>query len=221
VADSSDASVIGTDLGDLQESRVPPNLSFLVDNANQWSWERDRFDYIYIRSVVGGIQSWPELCQHAFYSLQDDGFLEFTDFHLPPPPDDWMPGPSGGPTWTDKLRMLEESEGIDFGIMADRRCARGLEEAGFKIVRETQDRLVLDVNNPEQKAMSRVLLRVLLSRLGAVYARMLQADGIPSDAALDAVMGLETKIREQAQAEPINITRYVGPVLMWRTADGK
>ena len=57
------ALVIGTDLSPIQPTWVPPNLSFEIsDCCEEWSYEKDSFDFIHIRGLYGSVADWS-----AFY----------------------------------------------------------------------------------------------------------------------------------------------------------
>jgi len=47
--------------------RVPPNVKFEIDDAEQpWTWAENFFDYIHLRTMVAGIRNWERLYQQAF-----------------------------------------------------------------------------------------------------------------------------------------------------------
>src|ERR1700759_2500089 len=55
------ASVIGTDIAGVQPQWVPPNCQFQVDDAEeQWTFQKNSFDYIHLRDLYHAIRNWPK-----------------------------------------------------------------------------------------------------------------------------------------------------------------
>lgn len=53
----------GTDI----VARVPPNVSFLIDDAeSEWEWPEGTFDMVHIRYLNGGISDWGALFAEAY-----------------------------------------------------------------------------------------------------------------------------------------------------------
>lgn len=60
----------------LKHPRVPPNLEFQIDDAEDiWTFH-DQFDYIHIRSLAGAIGDWKRLFQQAHQHLKPGGWIE-------------------------------------------------------------------------------------------------------------------------------------------------
>ncbi|RPA81044.1 S-adenosyl-L-methionine-dependent methyltransferase [Ascobolus immersus RN42] len=71
-----DCKVIGTDLAPIQTNYVPPNLSFEVDDYElEWVY-KEKFDYIHIRYLMGGVKDWPTLFKKAYDFLNPGGYIE-------------------------------------------------------------------------------------------------------------------------------------------------
>jgi hypothetical protein len=68
------ASVIGIDLSPIQTNWVPPNLKFMVDDAeSEWLYPQNFFDYIHTRHTIQAFHNWPVLFERAFaYVLPSD-----------------------------------------------------------------------------------------------------------------------------------------------------
>jgi SAM-dependent methyltransferase len=61
------AQVIGIDLSPIQPTWVPPNVQFIVDDAeSDWMFSEDSFDYIHIRGLLGSIKDWPKLLKQCY-----------------------------------------------------------------------------------------------------------------------------------------------------------
>lgn len=78
------AEVIGTDLSPIQPSWVPPNLRFLVDDAESpWLYSSSRpFDFIHARDLGGAIANWPRLLRQAYEHLRPGGWVELQEFEV-------------------------------------------------------------------------------------------------------------------------------------------
>lgn len=72
VADQyENANIIGVDLSPIQTNWVPPNLKFMVDDAeSEWLYPANHFDYIHTRHTIQAFHHWPVLFERAFkYAL--------------------------------------------------------------------------------------------------------------------------------------------------------
>jgi SAM-dependent methyltransferase len=62
-----EADVTGIDLSPIQPNWTPPNVSFLVDDAeSEWLYKPGTFDYIHIRHMTSSIRDWPKLLAQAY-----------------------------------------------------------------------------------------------------------------------------------------------------------
>ncbi|KAK0381905.1 methyltransferase domain-containing protein [Colletotrichum limetticola] len=84
-----EAEVIGIDLSPpLAESRVPPNVTFEVDDIEEpWTFSLP-FDYIHSRMMTSSISDWRRLLRNAFDNLTPGGYLELQEMDLKPQSDD-------------------------------------------------------------------------------------------------------------------------------------
>jgi SAM-dependent methyltransferase len=76
--------VVGTDLSPIQPSWVPPNLRFIVDDAESpWLFNTSRpFDFIHVRDLGGAIADWPRLLRQAHEHLRPGGWVELQEFEV-------------------------------------------------------------------------------------------------------------------------------------------
>ncbi|KAF2690629.1 S-adenosyl-L-methionine-dependent methyltransferase [Lentithecium fluviatile CBS 122367] len=77
--DHPSATVIGTDLSPIQPTSVPPNCSFLIDDADQEWLFHNKFDFIHLRAMVAAIKDWDRLFEQAYTqhsNLKPGGYLE-------------------------------------------------------------------------------------------------------------------------------------------------
>lgn len=60
------ASVLGIDLSPIQPDWLPPNVRFIVDDAESpWLYPRNHFDYIHSRHTVMALKDWMKLFRRA------------------------------------------------------------------------------------------------------------------------------------------------------------
>ncbi|KAF4851779.1 Secondary metabolism regulator LAE1 [Colletotrichum siamense] len=75
------AEIIGNDLSATQETWVPPNVRFEVDDVES-PWVGRSYDYIFCRSMAGAIADWPKLVNNIFANTNPGGWAEFQDWDL-------------------------------------------------------------------------------------------------------------------------------------------
>jgi len=75
------AQVIGNDLSPIQPANVPPNLTFVVDDIEDyWGYEKVPFDYVHARYLAASIRDWPGLVRQAFRNIKPGGWVEFQEW---------------------------------------------------------------------------------------------------------------------------------------------
>lgn len=58
-------------------TRIPPNLSFEIDDAEtEWSF-RARFDLIHFQNLNGGIRDWPRLLSQIYEYVKNPSIVSF------------------------------------------------------------------------------------------------------------------------------------------------
>ncbi|KAK3675896.1 hypothetical protein LTR78_004088 [Recurvomyces mirabilis] len=78
-----EAEVIGIDLSPGQPTLVPPNLKFIIDDAEDlWIYDQT-FDYIHARLMAGCFADWQNFFRQAYQNLEPGGWLELQDYGLP------------------------------------------------------------------------------------------------------------------------------------------
>ncbi len=61
------AEVVGVDLSPIQPRWVPPNVRFVVDDAEDaWVYGDGVFDLVHARHMGGSIKDWPKLLSQAY-----------------------------------------------------------------------------------------------------------------------------------------------------------
>ncbi|KAF7173847.1 hypothetical protein CNMCM5623_006108 [Aspergillus felis] len=75
------SQVLGVDLRPGGSSSDVPNCTFAAaDVQGNWDWlPTEPVDFIYIRGIVGFVDSWPDLFTRAFNCLAPGGWLEVAD----------------------------------------------------------------------------------------------------------------------------------------------
>ncbi|KAK3314866.1 methyltransferase type 12 [Apodospora peruviana] len=74
------AEITGIDLSPIQPSWVPPNVRFVVDDAEApWIAPPDSLDYVHLRNMAFVIKDWTKLFQQAFVALKPGGWIELQD----------------------------------------------------------------------------------------------------------------------------------------------
>jgi hypothetical protein len=71
-----EAEVVGIDLSPIQPTWVPPNVRFLVDDAEaDWLYVPNTLDFIHARHVCMTIKDWPRLLSQAYEYVFSASFL--------------------------------------------------------------------------------------------------------------------------------------------------
>ena len=74
------AAVVGTDLSPVQPTMVPPNLKFEIDDFEQeWTFQKDSFDFIHWRLLLASVSDYPKLFRQAFQHTKPGGYMEIHD----------------------------------------------------------------------------------------------------------------------------------------------
>ncbi|DAA74133.1 TPA_exp: Uncharacterized protein A8136_3631 [Trichophyton benhamiae CBS 112371] len=82
------AQIIGTDLSPIQPSLVPPNLSFLIDDAEaEWQFHQ-KFDLVHGRMMTGSLKDWDRFYTQCYDNITPGGYVEMQDICLPLRADD-------------------------------------------------------------------------------------------------------------------------------------
>ncbi|KAJ5801497.1 uncharacterized protein N7518_003565 [Penicillium psychrosexuale] len=131
------AEVTGTDLSPIQPSWVPPNLRFVVDDAeSQWLYSPSRpFDFIHARDLGGAIADWPRLMRQSYEHLRPGGWVELQEFEVMLKSDD--DSIRLAPALCEFLeRLTQASEAFHRPMNIAEGHRQRLVEAGFEDVRD-------------------------------------------------------------------------------------
>jgi SAM-dependent methyltransferase len=134
-----EAQVLGTDLSPIQPSFVPPNCKFEMDDFNsEWTFVKERFEFIHLRSVIGSSQDYPAIVRKAYEALRPGGWLEMSDFALPFRSDDGTMKGTQLEAWNENQVESCRKLGVDAGACTKYKAwmttqgFEGVEEKQFK-----------------------------------------------------------------------------------------
>lgn len=79
------STVLGIDLSPIQTVWVPPNLKFMVDDAEaEWLHPRNSFDLVHTRHTIQAFRNWPQIFERAFEHLKPGAWMESQELdHVP------------------------------------------------------------------------------------------------------------------------------------------
>ncbi|KAF8864026.1 UMTA methyltransferase [Acephala macrosclerotiorum] len=89
------AAILGIDLSPIQPVWVPPNVRFMVDDAeSSWLEPENFYDFVHGRHLTPAIKDFPALIRRAYNHIKPGGFLEFQEIEPFPYSDDSSLAPS-------------------------------------------------------------------------------------------------------------------------------
>ncbi|KAJ5555405.1 hypothetical protein N7535_007840 [Penicillium sp. DV-2018c] len=174
------AEVTGTDLSPIQPSWVPPNLRFVVDDAEApWLYSANRpFDFIHARDLGGAIADWPRLIRQSYENLRPGGWIELQEFEVMlRSDDDSLRLAPNLCEFLDRLTKASEAFHRPMNIAEGHR--QRLVEAGFEDVRDEVYKVPSSAwaRDPVQKEIGRYnqcsLLMAVESYSLALFTRVL------------------------------------------------
>ncbi|KAK1593813.1 TAM domain methyltransferase [Colletotrichum navitas] len=126
-----EADITGIDLSPIQPDFVPPNVHFLVDDAEvEWVYPDDSFDYIHMRHMAAFFKDWPKVLSQAYRVLKPGGWIEFQDLCWRMACDDGTMAPDYSPA--KMISFIEEGMATwGFELLSAERLPERLKAAGF------------------------------------------------------------------------------------------
>lgn len=138
-----EADVQGIDLSPIQPQWVPPNVRFIVDDAEaEWLYPEASLDYIHLRHMTSSIRDWPLLVSRAYQALKPGGWIEMQELMFDLRCDDGSLRP--GNLVADFFGNMKEgltAFGVD--LLAMRHNRQYLVDAGFVHVDEVPRKVPL------------------------------------------------------------------------------
>ncbi|KAB5516968.1 S-adenosyl-L-methionine-dependent methyltransferase [Coniochaeta sp. 2T2.1] len=131
-----EAEVVGIDLSPIQPNWLPPNVRFMVDDAEApWLFGSDTFDLVHARFVCMAIKDWPRLLNRAYDAIKPGGWIELQELRFVVQcDDDSCPQDYGYRRFTELCLEGFRTFGID--PLSMERNAELLRESGFQDVQE-------------------------------------------------------------------------------------
>ncbi|KAF2190951.1 S-adenosyl-L-methionine-dependent methyltransferase [Zopfia rhizophila CBS 207.26] len=165
-----EAEVFGTDISPIQPSWVPPNLQFVIDNAEEEWMYSGKFDLIHFQNMNACIADWPNFLKRCYDNLEPGAYLEAKETDTTSTSDD------GTYPTTCALYKLQETirnamDRIGMTMHAPANMKQWFADAGFIDVREQIFKLPFNAwpKDPELKQIGRYQLVQYLDAL-APYA---------------------------------------------------
>ncbi|KAK0377687.1 TAM domain methyltransferase [Colletotrichum limetticola] len=127
-----EADIDGIDLSPIQPGFVPPNVRFLVDDAEaDWLYPDNSVDFIHLRHMAPFIKDWPRLLRQAYSRvLKPGGWIELQELRWRFACDDDTMGPDYAPT--KMANLIEEGLGkFGFELYASETNPERLRVGGF------------------------------------------------------------------------------------------
>ncbi|KAI9836223.1 MAG: hypothetical protein M1819_001560 [Sarea resinae] len=146
----------------VDQSRVPENLKFEIDDAEDDWLYTDPFDLIHTRTLCGGIRDWPRFHKQAYKHLKPGGWIELQENEA------WFQGEGGTypkDGWTPHfLRLLDEASimaGARLNVAAEQK--QHLIDCGFVDVQDVAIPLPLSEwhDDPKMKHIGRLRGRAM------------------------------------------------------------
>ncbi|QIW99452.1 hypothetical protein AMS68_004970 [Peltaster fructicola] len=142
-----ECQVIGIDLSPGQPTLIPPNLKFVIDDAEDLWVYHNKFDYIHARLMAGSFADWPNFFRQAFElvttlkmtspmadsfrNLEPGGWLELQDYGLPVKSADGTHLKTNITKWGELLCEAARKLGRPMGSDACDLYAEQMKAAGF------------------------------------------------------------------------------------------
>ncbi|TKA68601.1 hypothetical protein B0A55_08917, partial [Friedmanniomyces simplex] len=126
-----DCEVIGIDLSPGQPTLVPPNLKFLIDDAEDVWIYNQTFSFIHARLMAGCFADWPNFFRQAYQYLEPGGWLELQDYGLPVKSGDNTHLSTDLHRWGELLCAAARNLGRPMGSDVSESYKEWMREAGF------------------------------------------------------------------------------------------
>ncbi|KAK7952284.1 uncharacterized protein PG986_008012 [Apiospora aurea] len=175
--------VRGVDLSPIQPAWIPPNVLFEIDDiAQEWTYQPNHFDFIYLRSLHGCIKDWDLFFREAYKCCKPGGWVETFHMDLRPQSDDGSVRPGMALlSMYDHLVAAGRRMGRPMDLLVHHTMERSMEAAGFVDVRETNlkkpmtgsfgDRKMREIGGFQHAALMEGLEVHPWLRVQIVYAR--------------------------------------------------
>ncbi|EEH20462.2 hypothetical protein PABG_02721 [Paracoccidioides brasiliensis Pb03] len=130
------ANILGIDLSPIQPLWVPPNVRFMVDDAEcAWLHPDNHFDFVHLRHLTSSIKDFPRLFKAAYDKLKPGGWIEIQDLYFQPQCDDGsLPADYILAKW---LQLMEEGLArFNVDLLSPTKHPGYIRDAGFTNINE-------------------------------------------------------------------------------------
>ncbi|KAK8125592.1 uncharacterized protein PG998_001351 [Apiospora kogelbergensis] len=133
------AQVRGVDLSPIQPAWIPPNVLFEIDDITQeWTYQPDHFDFIYLRSLEGCVKDWDAFFREAYKCCKPGGWVETFHSDLRAHSDDGSVRPGMAiVAMYDYLVDAGRRMGRPMDLLSQQTIMRSMRAAGFVDLQET------------------------------------------------------------------------------------
>ncbi|TKX23310.1 methyltransferase domain-containing protein 31 [Elsinoe australis] len=132
-----DCQVLGIDLSPGQPSFIPPNLRFIIDDAeDEWVYPDTQFDYIHLRLMAGCFVDPMKVVRQAYEHLAPGGYIEFQDYGLPLKCADGTLDGTHLKRWGELLCQAAANLGRPMGTDVSAHYRKWMEDIGFVDIEE-------------------------------------------------------------------------------------
>ncbi|KAH7303361.1 S-adenosyl-L-methionine-dependent methyltransferase [Stachybotrys elegans] len=146
------AQVIGVDITPTQDTWVPPNVQFEIDDIEkEWTWKR-KFDFVFGRDLMGSIRDWAALLRSIFNNLNPGGWVEIQDYGYPHP-EGTEPPPTKLLEW--RQEMVRASKALGKRIDMIEELEDLMMKEGFAEIRCVKKRIPLD-NSSKNESLNQI-----------------------------------------------------------------
>jgi hypothetical protein len=158
------AQILCTDL-----TPIPSIAGLYIEDANAtpWSGWSERFEWINLRNLDGGIKDWGATFKAAFHCQRKEGFLSLEQLIFYLPPDKLAPS-SMWHTWQQSLGYIKAYAGLSFQLHDTRRIEEQLRQAGYMISSTNTRQFKLQVGTDEDNDE---ILRAIIELMKGVLVR--------------------------------------------------
>ncbi len=131
------SKIDATDLSPIQPTEVPPNVTFIIDDAEEedWALNESYYDYIHTRILMGCFEDFKSIIRKGFRYTKPGGWMESVDPMMPPFCDDGtMPADWPFKEWSET--MEDAAKNANRPLEIANKLKRWYTEVGFVDVQE-------------------------------------------------------------------------------------
>ncbi|KAH7018556.1 S-adenosyl-L-methionine-dependent methyltransferase [Microdochium trichocladiopsis] len=176
------AIVTGLDLSPIQPVWIPPNVNFIIDDAEDEWMNGSAWDLVHCRGMSTTIKDPHKLCQQTFDNLKPGGWMEWQEQHANFLCDDGTMNPDDDLIKLYRL-ATQAFERIGYDVHLASKLREPLEKAGFVNVRCVVKKIPIGTW-PADKTLRLVgmyMKTAIQSFLPVIIAKPLALLGIPED----------------------------------------